>query len=62
MTQKKEVKTSLEEAANSQKEHLESGHVLKLREGDPDFFTLSKIDYGFGERNVFIKKEQKGLV
>ena len=59
MTQKKDVKTRLEEVANSQKEHLESGHVLKLREGDPDFFTLSKIDYGFGKRNVFIKKEQK---
>ena len=59
MSLEKEPSTRLEEVAQNQKKCFESGRAEKLRKGDSEFFTLSEIDYGFGKRRVFIKKEQE---
>ena len=54
-----EEKISLEEAALNQKLELDKGTVAKLRDGDEEFFELKTIDYGFGERLTYVKKNQK---
>ena len=54
-----EEKISLEEAALNQKLEFDKGTVAKLRDGDEEFFELKTIDYGFGERLTYVKKNQK---